>query len=192
MLLDQPLAPSGGWSGRRFTPCRGLPDSRAVPLLTVMGHHGSRGPGRPGLEPDASRYDPCMPYANAEDQRRYARAHYDAHKDAYKARAAAHRRTNQAAATALIRKAKDKPCADCGARYPYYVMQFDHLPGESKNFTIGAAGRIKLAVHRIAAEIRRCDVVCANCHAERTHQRGYRYGVRVSAISTRNEQEVLF
>jgi hypothetical protein len=66
----------------------------------------------------------------------------------------------------IIRKAKAKPCADCGIQYPYYVMQFDHVRGE-KSFQIGmstAAKRLEL----ILEEIEKCEVVCANCHAART------------------------
>lgn len=66
-----------------------------------------------------------------------------------------------------INRAKDRPCADCGVRYESHVMTFDHRPGEGKLFSIGArAGR---SISVLDAEIAKCDVVCANCHAARTH-----------------------
>ncbi len=65
---------------------------------------------------------------------------------------------------------KNVPCADCGVRYPPYVMQFDHRPGEIKLFTI--AKNWQYSKEKILAEIAKCDIVCANCHAERTHSRG--------------------
>jgi hypothetical protein len=69
----------------------------------------------------------------------------------------------------IVIEAKQKPCADCGIQYPYYVMDFDHREGETKNFSLfkihGAT------VKRILEEITKCDVVCANCHRKRTHQR---------------------
>lgn len=68
----------------------------------------------------------------------------------------------------LIRDAKDQPCADCRIQYPYYVMQFDHVRGEKK-FNLG--GGWNNSVESIKEEIEKCDVVCANCHAERTYQR---------------------
>ncbi|OXR46664.1 hypothetical protein B7C42_01639 [Nocardia cerradoensis] len=68
----------------------------------------------------------------------------------------------------IIREAKSKPCADCGVSYPYYVMQFDHLG--DKKFNIGAIGPTA-SRKRLLAEIAKCDVVCANCHAERSYQR---------------------
>src|SRR5262249_43664655 len=71
-----------------------------------------------------------------------------------------------------IREAKNVPCADCGRRFPHYIMDFDHRPGEKKCFNLAiAAGRPRLSWEKIAAEIAKCDVVCANCHRERTYQR---------------------
>ena len=65
-----------------------------------------------------------------------------------------------------IRKAKDKPCADCGVKYPHYVMDLDHN-GQEKVIKIAqSVGRV--SDERLLAEIAKCDVVCANCHRERT------------------------
>lgn len=69
----------------------------------------------------------------------------------------------------LFRSLKSRPCRDCRIQYPYYVMQFDHVRGE-KLFSIGAR-RNKVSKKRLLEEIAKCEVVCANCHAERTYQR---------------------
>lgn len=71
---------------------------------------------------------------------------------------------------AIIQDAKSVPCADCKVSYPTYVMQFDHLDAAAKEFNIGVIGPTA-GRSRLLAEIAKCDVVCANCHAERTHQR---------------------
>lgn len=68
----------------------------------------------------------------------------------------------------IIRQAKNKPCADCKQTFPYYVMDFDHVRGKklasvSKTYANGP--------RFIKREIAKCDVVCANCHRIRTHQR---------------------
>ena len=76
---------------------------------------------------------------------------------------------------------KSVPCTDCGIQYPPYVMQFDHRTDEVKLFTI--ASRWQLSKKRLLAEIAKCDIVCANCHAERTHSRG--------AVSQLAEETVL-
>lgn len=69
----------------------------------------------------------------------------------------------------LTRQLKNRPCADCGQSYPYYVMDFDHREDEIKR--CGLNEIYKLSVNAIKAEAAKCDVVCSNCHRERTHQR---------------------
>jgi hypothetical protein len=69
--------------------------------------------------------------------------------------------------------AKSKPCMDCGIKYPFYVMQFDHVSGK-KEFNLSHAGRSTIAPKRILAELAKCDVVCANCHFERSYQRHWK------------------
>jgi hypothetical protein len=89
-------------------------------------------------------------------------------------RGQAKRREHKAAAKAAIRDlimvVKTRPCADCRASYPYYVMDFDHVRGE-KSFNISASSRLLHPFAEVVAEIEKCDVVCSNCHRERTHQR---------------------
>ena len=63
---------------------------------------------------------------------------------------------------------ESNPCADCLQYFPSYVMQFDHVRGV-KSFTIGACSRFTKGRAKIEAEMAKCDIVCANCHMERTH-----------------------
>jgi hypothetical protein len=97
----------------------------------------------------------------------------------------------------LIQQAKNVPCADSGRRYPPYVMDFDHRAGEVKCFNLSiAAGQTRLSWENIAAEIAKCDVVCANCHRERTYQRKLRaqqveeLGVSNSLVDCSKPEEV--
>jgi hypothetical protein len=71
----------------------------------------------------------------------------------------------------VVRQAKDRPCADCGVRYPYYVMDFDHRPGTTKKVNLTVLVKRGPAQDILLAEIAKCDVVCANCHRARTYQR---------------------
>jgi hypothetical protein len=64
---------------------------------------------------------------------------------------------------------EETPCKDCGKNYPYYVMHFDHL--RDKKFNIGSSTNLKKVT--LLDEISKCEIVCANCHAERTHKRIY-------------------
>lgn len=96
------------------------------------------------------------------------RSHYQSNKRKYLDRNA---RTN-ARHRAIIRSAKLRPCADCGIQYPYYVMDFDHREGATKSFILSDVPRA--TSKSLMREIEKCDVVCANCHRERTHQRTLR------------------
>lgn len=69
----------------------------------------------------------------------------------------------------FVRQTKSRPCFDCGVQYPYYVMDFDHRENEIKEFELNRIDR--MTINALKREIAKCDVVCSNCHRERTHQR---------------------
>lgn len=110
-----------------------------------------------------------MPYKDPEEGRKRKQAYYLANKDIYKTRARDWTRQRRADMRSVIHAAKDKPCTDCGIKYPYYVMQFDHL--EPKTINVSRFVRSNRKLEDLAMEIAKCEVVCANCHAERTYQR---------------------
>lgn len=61
------------------------------------------------------------------------------------------------------------PCNDCKKFYPHYVMDFDHVRGE-KNKNVSSLAK-RGSRKQIWEEIEKCDLVCANCHRQRTHER---------------------
>lgn len=68
-----------------------------------------------------------------------------------------------------IEELKGRPCMDCGVQYPSYVMQFDHrIPATKRTHIAQLCGSGHLPT--VLKEVAKCDVVCANCHHERTHQ----------------------
>lgn len=75
--------------------------------------------------------------------------------------------------TEVINKYKDAPCKDCNIRYPPYVMDFDHLSSITKISNISYM-RSRRNVEEILKEISKCELVCSNCHRERTHNSGKR------------------
>lgn len=80
----------------------------------------------------------------------------------------AHHAKHQDASREMLRSAKDKPCADCGGRFPTVCMEFDHRDPAEKLFVV-ASGLLRS--HRaLRAEMAKCDVVCSNCHRVRTAQ----------------------
>ena len=98
----------------------------------------------------------------------YFHEYYLKNKALYVARAARHSKKMQE----VLRVGKDKPCADCGRKYPYYVMDYDHRDGETKLCNVSALhARRRVSMRTLLAEIAKCDVVCANCHRERTQRR---------------------
>jgi hypothetical protein len=103
---------------------------------------------------------------SAEANRAAVKKHYDNNKEYYlqKNRAAQLRKVK------FIQELKSStPCTDCGKRYPYWVMDFDHLDGSSKDFNVSKMSTYGWA--RIQQEIDKCEIVCSNCHRERTHAR---------------------
>ncbi len=69
-----------------------------------------------------------------------------------------------------MKKLKDASCKDCGGRFHHSAMHWDHLPSFKKVMNLA---RLMTQVDRatMLAEIEKCELVCANCHAVRTWQR---------------------
>lgn len=63
----------------------------------------------------------------------------------------------------------DALCLDCGHNFNPWVMQFDHRVSGDKKFEIARSH--SYGWDRILEEIEKCDIVCANCHADRTYKR---------------------
>jgi hypothetical protein len=98
-------------------------------------------------------------------QKEIGAKHYIDNRDIYLSRGAERRKSCKN----VTDKAKDKPCMDCGISYPSYVMDFDHRDQSEKEFTIGTAAGKGIKIERLEEEIKKCDVVCSNCHRERTY-----------------------
>lgn len=64
----------------------------------------------------------------------------------------------------------NKPCFDCGVKYPYYVLDYDHRNPTTKFMEISKIV-MRYGMRRMLEEIKKCDLVCSNCHRERTHRR---------------------
>lgn len=86
----------------------------------------------------------------------------------------------------LINKYKSKPCADCKISYPPYIMDLDHLDPSIKEFKISTMRRRRMAFDKIIAEIEKCEVVCANCHRERTNKQNPARYTKISEFAGSN------
>lgn len=71
-------------------------------------------------------------------------------------------------ANEIINKFKDKPCADCNVAYPSHIMDCDHVSGVKLN---DVSKMKKGNIEALIAELAKCEVVCSNCHRDRTFKR---------------------
>lgn len=98
-------------------------------------------------------------------QRAYGKKHYQENKQYYLDR----NRINRAKLREYVNNIKQSsPCKDCGVQYPHYVMDFDHL-GDKEGLIIEFVRRHNKKA--LDAEIAKCEVVCSNCHRQRSYER---------------------
>ena len=60
-------------------------------------------------------------------------------------------------------------CIDCGYGAHWAALQFDHLDPAQKKFNISGGAGIAKKWNTLVEEARKCELVCANCHAIRTY-----------------------
>ena len=141
-VLTPPAAPSSGGPARRCSRCgRTLPEA-------AFNRHGA---GRQWW------CRACFRVYYAEQ-----RGHHRARTNALKAKRVAE------AQTYVLGVLSSRPCAECGAADPV-VLEFDHVGRKRADVATLVRRGVRLSV--LAAEIDRCEVVCANCHRRRTARR---------------------
>lgn len=102
------------------------------------------------------------------DRKQYMRDWWARNKD----KRAAYQRAKNLRMRQWLDEQKDKPCMDCGGKFPPECMDFDHRPDEVKSFGISARiGSQMLSKAKFLIEMAKCDLVCANCHRIRTKKR---------------------
>lgn len=167
-------------------PTKRFPQGRTGTTAGYQAHRDAKEPScRPCIEAHSARCLARRRSLSDEEMARFREENAAAHKrwrerDPEAARATKHRTI--AKNRTAVHEAKNRQCADCGVQYPYYVMEFDHLDADAKHFNV-SAGVTRASHERLLAEIAKCEVVCANCHAERTHQRKQtRKGAQADAV----------
>lgn len=65
---------------------------------------------------------------------------------------------------------RGQPCTDCGLVFHPAAMQWDHT-GTNKIEPVAEMSNRGVSKTKILAEIAKCEIVCANCHAVRTFER---------------------
>jgi len=94
----------------------------------------------------------------------------------------------------FIADRKNRPCTDCGGWFEPCQMDFDHVRGE-KRFCLSTS--ISRTLHDVLEEIKKCELVCSNCHRLRTFIRRqnvhkgsvprYSYGNELSSGTVPNQ-----
>jgi gamma-glutamylcyclotransferase (GGCT)/AIG2-like uncharacterized protein YtfP len=82
---------------------------------------------------------------------------------------------------------KDKPCTDCGGWFNPWQMDWDHKDPKKKTQDISNlrfGNRMKYL-----EELKKCELVCANCHRQRTYERS-QYGHDASASRIVNSHKL--
>lgn len=107
-----------------------------------------------------------MPYADIEMQRAAQRRYYDLNKDKVKKTA----RDRRSLVVKFVQEYKQsRGCMDCKIMYPYWILEFDHVRDE-KVGNVGAMVKTH-SLEAVKLELEKCDVVCSNCHRDRTRNR---------------------
>jgi hypothetical protein len=115
-----------------------------------------------------------MPYKDREKRAAHAKEYnqdwYQRHKDEVIART---RKRQLEIRNWFMRYKSTLCCVDCGISHPA-VLQFHHRSRIEKSFIISDVVRRATSLKQIMNEIKKCDVLCVNCHAKRhwreTHQ----------------------
>lgn len=72
------------------------------------------------------------------------------------------RKSNNRLKREEFKKSHNKPCMDCGGSFDWYCMDFDHVRGIKVERVSAIKKSLKIE------EIRKCELVCSNCHRIRT------------------------
>lgn len=103
----------------------------------------------------------------------YNKTWYEKNKAKHKADAKRNTQKYRDRYKALVFELKSVPCADCGGKFHPVAMDFDHVL-DNKLWNIS-----RMTAHsfdKLIDEIKKCEVVCSNCHRVRTHNRRLRIG----------------
>lgn len=101
--------------------------------------------------------------------RLYGKKHYQGSKPVYLKRTQRNRQRVLKELREFLWQLKDVPCADCGNKFHPVAMDFDHVTGEKIREISRLANGLKRAT--LLAELKKCEVVCSNCHRVRTWNR---------------------
>lgn len=96
------------------------------------------------------------------------RQHYQKYKATYRVNAQRRRqRLRDEFRKNMIAYADGKYCIDCGET-DSVTFEFDHIDPATKSFNVSQAVRLGYSWEKVLEEIKKCQIVCANCHKRRS------------------------
>lgn len=123
------------------------------------------------------RIEPCtlsnsMPYKNREQKLAAQKEHYSKNKEKYMNNQY-NRRLERA--KWFFEFKKTLSCQDCGEDHPA-CLQFHHLDPLQKEGNVSAFVAGGYSEEMIKKEIKKCEVLCSNCHLKKHWQEGMESG----------------
>jgi hypothetical protein len=106
-----------------------------------------------------------------ECRRKWGRQHYKENRKAQINRVRANKDKYKEETQTYVRELKRQPCMDCGHKFHWYAMDFDHREGVEKEYNIYKMTQGSHTLEALKREIAKCDMVCAVCHRLRTAKR---------------------
>ena len=106
-----------------------------------------------------------MPFKSIEKRKAYQKAYHEKY---YKDNKEYYAKKSKIRNKEFVNRYKSfASCVDCGESNPL-VLEFDHVTGE-KVSNVADMAHSSYSIDAIKKEIRKCEIVCANCHRVRTH-----------------------
>lgn len=98
----------------------------------------------------------------------YQREHYIKYRAEYLLRASTRReKLRKEFRDNILLYLDNKVCAECGES-DIRTFEFAHIDSTTKTFNISQAVRLGRSWEEVAQEIKKCRVLCANCHKKET------------------------
>ncbi len=100
----------------------------------------------------------------------YYKEHYQKYHEKYLLRAKLrHEGLRNAHRAFMLTYMSDKACVICG-EVDIRVLELDHLDPSKKKFSVSQAAARGFNIEDVVLEIKKCRVLCANCHKKHTAQ----------------------
>lgn len=103
-----------------------------------------------------------MAYKRKVDQKKAAKRIYEKNKSSYMKR---NKKNKKEKLEFVDRVKKRAVCLKCGETR-FYTLQFHHRKPSDKDGSIYKLANSGYSIETIKTEMRKCDIVCSNCHLE--------------------------